>query len=126
MHPFSSRDKLGFLIGETVTQIRMNPFNLDFLFESGTLINCEYAILFSPKLGSPVRYDIQEQFRSEPVIFHQCIGKRVINLAVSELKLSLIFEDENVLHIESDIGPYESGQIVRASASGEEPTYIVF
>jgi hypothetical protein len=103
----------------------LNPFNPDFVFESGSLISCEYAVAFSPEQGNVVRYNIQEQFENEPVIFHRCIGKRVVDLTVSELRLDLIFERGGVLHIESDIGPYESGNILCASTAGE-PIYVVF
>jgi hypothetical protein len=126
MHPFPPRRDLEFLVGETLSQICLNPFSLDFAFENGSAITAEYSVEYVSSDGISSRHDIQKQLAPEPVRFHRCIGKTVTDIAVSDLRLSVKFGGGDVLHIETDLGRYESGQIRSGARSGENPVYIVF
>lgn len=96
-------------MGETLTHIQLSRHQLDFHFEN-VRITCEYMVEYVAADGASMRHDIQALLGAT-IGFHRCIDREVVALDVEELRLSLRFDDGSVLRIESELGPYESGQI---------------
>lgn len=76
--------------------------------------------------GTRLEHRMQEQMGSGPIYLHRCIGKMVIDIDVEDLRLSLTLDGGDVLHILSDLGPYEAGQITRNDKADEASALIVF
>jgi hypothetical protein len=126
VYPFPPKDEIVFLVGDTLTAVCLNPSNVNFIFESGSCINAEYAIAHEMSADVSHRYDVQQTLGPGPLYFHQLVGKQVLNLVVAETTLKLEFDNGEALIIEGDIGPYESGQISRGKLGEPDFIFIVF
>ncbi len=122
MHPFGPRETLTFLINDTLAQISIDPYSLQFSFESGTNVTAEFGVTFVAADGTQGYCDVQQQVMPSLTTVHDFISKVVTDIAVNEQRLDLIFSSGAVLQIHTDLGMYESGQI----AASQPPVFIVF
>jgi hypothetical protein len=121
MRVFGPRDTLTFLIGETLSQICIDPWSLQFRFESGTNILAEFQATFVAADGAEARCDIGQGMPALARI-HDFLGKAVTDIGVSELQLDLMLEGGAILRLHTETGAYESVVI----GSNVDPGVLVF
>jgi hypothetical protein len=110
MRSFPLRERLDFLVGLELANVILQPYSLDFQFTDGTFVRAEHAIEYDD--GDAVTiHNIQAQLG--PITFHPLVRDqaRVLDVEISNLRLSLIFPGRRKITIISDVGPYESGHI---------------
>ena len=126
MYPFPPKEEISFLIGETLSQIRINPFSIDLVFERNSVLTAEFAIEHRPAIGEQTRYDLQKMVHAPPITFHHCIGRKIVDLAVADTRLQLKFDGGDVVWVYSHLGQHESGQIARGRPDDKDAAYFVF
>ena len=120
MRPFPPAETLQIFLGDSLAQVRLDPFGLQFSFESGRLIYAENAIIQTEPDGRAWLYDCQTDDRP-PVILHRLLGQPIRNVEREDLRLTLTFDDGSLLAILSDLNGCESGAI-----STTETGYVMF
>jgi hypothetical protein len=119
MHPFPPSDDLRFLVGQTISQIALDPFSLQFRFADGGQVTVEGRIEHVDASGVTHSYDCQK--RINEALYLQQLLQQSITVAETEPHcLSLIFESGAVLRIFTELSGLECGQIVK------DHRYIVF
>jgi hypothetical protein len=126
MQAFPPAEDIDFFIGDRLDTITMAQYTLHFAFDGLCSVTSEFAVTYTAVGETPVRYDIQKFSAAPAVAFHRCIGQTVVRLETDTLQLRFFFENGDVIQLESEEGPYESGQIARDSRSGIQPVFIVF
>jgi hypothetical protein len=119
MHPFPPAADLQFIVGETITQIALDLWSLQFRFESGSQITVEGRIEHVDEEGHTHSHNCQNRL-GEPLYLHQLLQHPISEVGAEPLCLSLTFASGAILRIFSELGKYECGHI--ASNHG----YIVF
>ena len=110
MHPFRPATDLQFLVGDEIAQIALDPYGVQFRFSSSCQISVEHLIEHVDERGAIHSYECRAT-SEKPLYLHQLLQHRVSSVDVEALCLSLIFANEAILRIFTEIGPYESGQI---------------
>lgn len=118
MYAFPPASELDHLIGDTLMQVCLDPFSLQFRFEHST-ITSERAVEHIEPDGTAWSYRCVAA-EAPATRLHQLVGRRVTALSGAGMRLSITFDDGAALIIISDLGPYEAGQIVGGGK------YIVF
>jgi hypothetical protein len=113
MHLFSSPALLQFLVGEELGQVCLDPFSLQFHFDSRRHITVEGRIEHVDEVGVVHTHDCQVR-NGAPIYLHQLLQHKVASIDVQPLCLSLIFDSGAILRIFTDEGQYECGQIYQA------------
>lgn len=126
MHPFPSDHELAFLTGAQLLRIDTGPYSVSFVFNDGKWILSEHAVVLVAPDKRSWRHDVRTSPHSVPDAFHELVGKHVCVVRASRLSLDLSFEDGCMLQVETEIGPYESGQIGHQGENGEVSSLIVF
>jgi len=111
MRPFPPAQTLQIFVGDALGQVRIDPFGLQFKFESERLIYVEYAIIHKEPDGTAWPYDCQADDRP-PVILQRLLRRKIRSVGRNDLQLTLTFEDGSSLAILSELNGYESGAIV--------------
>ena len=123
MRAFGPREELVFLIGETLGQICIDPWSLQFRFESGMNILAEVGVTFVAADGSAGHCDIGQSMPALPRI-HDFLVKPVVDIAASALRLDMTLECGAMLQFHTDIGPYESVVIGRVGGIGPDLHFV--
>ena len=118
MYEFPSASELSNLIGETLVQVGLDPYSTQFHFDSSH-ITVEHAVEQIEPDGKVWRYECVAA-EGRAVMLHRLVGKVVATIEVEPLRLKIGFDNGAQLHLLSEIGPYESGQI------GTGGKFIVF
>lgn len=121
MHPFPPSDELSFLVGLEVGQVCLDPWSTQLRFSDGGQITIEgpyehtdiHQVAHTHQTG-----DVQDR---GPVFLRDLIQKRIVAVQRSDWLLTLVFENGAALRINSEPGPYESGQIC-APGANQSPT----
>ncbi len=116
MHPFPEAFKLQFLIEAELNQICLAQWQIQLNFDSARII-IEGELEHVDKSGTVRRYNTDES-RLSPFFLHHLIGQKVRLLEVEPFRLTLAFDDGDILRIFSDEGPYECGQISDKNGQG--------
>lgn len=90
-------------------QVCLDPFSTQFQFERNRIIS-ELAVEQIEPDGTPWIYKCVAA-EAPANMLHRLVGKRVTEVKSEELRMSLIFDNGAVLHILSDLEPYEAGHI---------------
>ncbi|KFC74786.1 hypothetical protein FG93_00965 [Bosea sp. LC85] len=109
MHEFPPASELDHLIGDTLMQVCLDPFGLQFRFERST-ITSERAVEHIEPDGTAWSYRCVAD-EAPATKLHRLVGRRVTSLSSTGMRLSITFDDGAELTILSDLGPYEAGQI---------------
>lgn len=115
MHPFPPTADLQFLIGEELGQVALDPYSLQFHFDSGCHITVEGRIEHVDENGQVHPHNCQER-SGAGIYLHNLLQHRIESLDAQPYCLSLVFENGAILRIFSDNGQYECGQIRRTGA----------
>lgn len=91
--------------------MRLDPYGVRFILESEKQIYAETAVVQIEPDGTEWRFDCVGH-SGAPVIFHRLLYKRIVTIEREELRLTLRLEDDSILIIHSELGPYESGHII--------------
>jgi hypothetical protein len=118
MYEFPPASELKSLIGETLMQVCLDPHSTQFHFDASH-ITAEFDVEQIEPDGTVWRYE-DVAFEGRPVILHRLIGKTVTSIDSEGLRLKIGFDSGAQLHLLSEIGPYECGQI------GTGGKFIVF
>ena len=123
MHPFPPSADLQFLVGETILQIALDPYSIQFRFADGGQITVEGQIEHIDEGGVKHPHDCQKR-ASEALYLHQLLQHPIAAVGAEPLCISLSFTSGAILRIFSELGPYECGQIYPPEASGR--SMIIF
>jgi hypothetical protein len=120
MHPFPPAATLQCFVGDAIAQVWLDPYGVQFKFESRRWLAAELRIeQFEPD-GTVWGYNC-EAADGPPLILHRLLYRRIVAVEREDLRLTFRIEDGSALAILSDLGSYESGQI-----EAPETGYIVF
>lgn len=109
MQPFPPASELSHLIGDSLEQVRLDPYSTQFLFER-TKILAVLALEHVEPDGTEWRYEnVADQ--SGPSLLHRLVGDKVRSLQVDPLRLTIEFESGALLRLFADLEPYEAGTI---------------
>src|SRR6476619_5549080 len=106
MYEFPPASELGDLIGDELMQISFDPYGLQFRFERHHIAS-ELAVEQIEPDGIVWRYECVAANATASML-HRLVGKKIIAISSSGLRLSITFDNAAMLHILSQIGPYES------------------
>jgi hypothetical protein len=109
MYEFPPASELNSLIGETLTQVGLDPYSTQFHFDPSH-ITVEFAVEQIEPDGTVWRYECVAA-EGPPTMLHRLVGKTVTSIESEALRLNIRFDNGAQLHLLSVIGPYESGQI---------------
>jgi hypothetical protein len=113
MHPFPASAELQFLVGEELGQVCLDPFSLQFHFDSRRHITVEGRIEHIDEAGVVHPHNCQVR-NGAPICLHQLLQHKIASIDVQPFCLALIFDTGAILRIFTDEGPYECGQIYQA------------
>src|SRR5689334_11342518 len=109
MYEFPSASELKSLIGETLTQVCLDPYSTQFHFDPSR-ITVEFAVEQIEPDGTVWRYECVAA-EGSPIMLHRLVGETVTSIESEALRLKIGFDNGAELHLLSEIGPYESGQM---------------
>ena len=110
MHPFPPAETLKIFVGDAIAQASLDPYAVQFSFESMRRLVAEHQIEHIEPDGTIWDYDCQAAQRP-PLVLHRLLYKPITRVDRDDLRLTFRFEDGSALSILSELGPYESGQI---------------
>lgn len=110
MHPFPSADALQFLIGDSIAQVWLDPYSLQFRFESSRHLFVGHRIEHAEPDGTVWTYDCQDTERG-PLVLQRLLYCPIVTVEREDLRLTLRMKDGQSLTVLSDLGPYEAGYI---------------
>ena len=111
MRPFPPAEDLSFLVGNELSNVTLQPYQVDFHFVQGSTLIIELGLEFIDLDGRTQVHDPQHRLGPDPVRFHTLIGERVSQLDRSDYRLTLTFDSGRKLTVLSDERPYEAGHI---------------
>ena len=107
MYEFPPTSELNNLIGETLTQVGLDPYSTQFHFDTSH-ITAEFAVEQIEPDGTVWRYQCVAADGPQ-IMLHRLVGKTVTSMESEGLRLKIGFDNRAELHLLSEIGPYESG-----------------
>jgi len=116
MHPFPPAEELQCFVGDAITQVSLEPYAIQFSFESMRRLVAEQGIEHVEPDGTLWRYDCQAA-EGPPLILHRLLYRRIVAVDRADLRLTFRIDDGSALSVFSELGPYESGHI-EASETG--------
>jgi hypothetical protein len=120
MHPFPPAADLQCFIGDAIAQVTLDPYGVQFSFESMRGLVAEFGIEQIEPNGTVWPYDC-EAAEGPPLILHRLLYRRIVAVEREDLRLTFKIDDGSALAVLADIGPYESGHIEAA-----ETGFVVF
>src|SRR6266849_4814859 len=109
MYEFPPASELNNLIGETLTQVGLDPYGTQFHFDNSH-ITAEFAVEQIEPDGTVWRYE-RVAAEGSQIMLHRLVGKIITTIDSEGLRLKIGFDNGAQLHLLSEIGPYESGQM---------------
>lgn len=97
------------MAGDTLMQICLDPFGIQFRFERNSLTS-ELALEHEEPDGTLWRYACVAS-EAPASVLHRLVGRTVASVATESFRLTLTFDNGATLRIISDDGPYEAGHI---------------
>jgi hypothetical protein len=123
MHHFPPAAEMQFLVGDEISQIRLDPYDIQFLFSSGTSMTVEWRIEHIDVGGVLHSHDCTAS-TGEAIYLHQMLQQPVSAVDAEPLCLTLTFKTGAILRVFTETGTYECGQIFPSKESGRG--FIVF
>jgi|SRR5579884_717247 len=120
MRPFPSAEDLQSFVGDAIVQIRLDPYGVQFSFESSRRLVAEFAIEQMEPTGKIWSYGCQAA-DGPPLILHHLLYRRIVSVEREDLRLTFRIEDGSALAVLAEVGPYESGHI-----EAPETGFVVF
>jgi hypothetical protein len=120
MQPFPPAEALQCFVGDAIAQVCLDPYAVQFYFESKRRLVAEYRIEHAEPGGKVWGYDCVAA-EGSPACLQRLLYRPIIAVERDDLRLTFRIEDGSALMIHSDIGPYESGHI-----DAPETSFAVF
>lgn len=120
MRPFPPAEDLQCFLGDAIAQVSLDPYGVQFNFESMRRLVAEFSIEQVEPDGTTWVYDC-EAAKGASLILHRLLYRRITGVEREDLRLTFKIEDGSSLIILADIGPYESGHI-----DAPETGFLVF
>ncbi len=121
MHAMPLYEDLTPFIGDQISQIRLDPYGVQFSFDSGSHLSVGHRLEHCEPAGDQYSYGCVAS-EGAAISLHCLIQRRVASLEREELAFTLCFQNGAWLKIHSKLGPYECGTI----AGGKFAGYFVF
>jgi hypothetical protein len=115
MQPFPLEPNIPAMVGDSISQVWLDPFAVRFLFESGVQIYAEFKIEQQEPNDNIWPFNCSDR-SGEPIVFHRLLYKKIIAVDRLDFRLTLKFDDGSTLSIFSQDSPYESGLIITAES----------
>jgi len=120
MQPFPPESDLKIFAGDSIAQVRLDPYGVQFAFESGNLLVAEHGLeQIEPNEGKQ-SYDCVSK-AGPPLLLHRLLYRRIQAVRRADLSLTFEIEGGSSLTVFSELGQYESGNI-----SGPDYPFTVF
>jgi hypothetical protein len=116
MHPFPPATELQCFLGDAIAQVSLDPYGVQFSFESQRRIAVYERIEHLEADGTIWGYEC-EAAEGPPLVLHRLLYRKIVGVEREELSLTFRIEDGSALAIFSELGPYESG-IIEAPETG--------
>lgn len=120
MHPFPPAADLPKFEGDSIAQVRLDPYGVQLAFESGIVIAVEHRIEQIERDGSKFGYECVAK-DGPPLVLHRLLYRPIQSVLRADYSLTFKIEGGSALTIFSEEGPYESGNI-----SGRDFGLVVF
>ena len=120
MRPFPPAADLQCFVGDSIAQVCLDPYGVQFSFESMRRVVAEFEIEQIEPNGTVWSYAC-EAAEGPPLILHRLLYRRIVAVEREDLRLTFKIQDGSALAILADIGPYESGHI-----EAPETGFVVF
>jgi hypothetical protein len=111
MHQFPTSADLQFLLGETLGQIALDPWSLQFRFGDSGQITVEARIEHVDAGGLTRSHACQKQ-TGEALYLHQLLQHSITAVDAESLCLSLTVANGAILRIFTELGGLECGHII--------------
>jgi hypothetical protein len=123
MHHFPPATELQFLIGDEISQIRLDPYDIQFLFSSGASMTVERRIEHIDVGGVLHSHACMGSTR-EALYLQHLLQQPVSAVDAEPLCLTLTFKTGTILRVFTETGTYECGQIYPSKENGNG--FLVF
>jgi hypothetical protein len=120
MQPFPPAQDLQCFVGDAIAQVSLDPYAVQFNFESMRRLVAERGIEHLEVDGKAWVYDCVAA-AGPPLILHRLLYRRIVAIEREDVRLTFKMEDGSALVIHAEIGPYESGHI-----EAPETGFVVF
>jgi hypothetical protein len=120
MYRFKPTDDFSYLENCNFTQFVIDRYQVSFVFSEGYRIVSELAFRHTrKKSGERVSYDVQVGLGAVHV--QELLEQKVVAVTHSDWELKMVFENDDEIHVVTDEGAYECGNI-----TGPGMTFYVF
>ena len=109
MQQIPPASELRHLVGDTLMQVCLDPFSTQFHFERNNITSALAVEQIEPD-GTTWNYKCVAA-EAPATMLHRLVGKRVTSISSDGLRMSIGFDNGAVLHVLSELGPYEAGRI---------------
>jgi hypothetical protein len=110
MQPFPPAQALQCFVGDAIAQVCLDPFSVQFHFESSRRLVAEFRIEHAEPDGPVWSYDCVAS-EASPLVLQRLLYRPIIAVEREDLRLTFRIEDGSALMIHAEIGPHESGHI---------------
>jgi hypothetical protein len=110
MFAFPSASELQGFVGDSIGQISLDPFQVQFAFRSARRLVAALRVEHVEPDGRAWAYDCVAS-EGPPLLLHRLLGRPVVAVEREDLRLTLALDDGSALRVFSELGPYESGAI---------------
>jgi hypothetical protein len=109
MQPFPPMSDLIRFEGDLIAQVRLDPFAVQFAFDSGVTIVAEHCIEQKEPDGTAFLYECVAQ-SGPPMLLHQLLFRRIVSIKRSELSLTFAFEGGSSLTVFAELDPMRAAK----------------
>ncbi len=110
MHPFPPPESLQCFVGDAIAQVSLDPFGVQFSFESMRKLAAYQRIEHFEADGTVWGYAC-EGAEGPPLVLHRLLHRKIVAIERDDLTLTFRMDDGSALKVFSELGPYESGLI---------------
>ena len=110
MQPFPPAQTLQCFVGDAIAQVRLDPYAVQFHFESNRRLVAEHRIEHAEPDGKVWGYDCVAA-EGSPLVLQRLLYRPIIAVEREDLRLTFRMESGSALLIHAEIGQYESGHI---------------
>ena len=107
MHAFPPAAELEFLVGLEIGQVCLDPWSIQLMFSEGGHIAVEGPLEHVDLAGNIHRHQDGDEQDRGPVFLRELIQRRITQVAVDGLCLSLFIDGGAILRLFADASPYE-------------------
>jgi hypothetical protein len=113
MYPFPPIEELQCFVGDAIAQIWLDPWAVQFTFESRRRLVAGQRIEQIEPDGTLWTYDCKAA-DGAPIVLQRLLYRPIVGVEREDLRLSFQIDNGSTLTVVSELGPYESGHIETA------------